>query len=82
MRFTKEAAKKLAEAAISVRPAEIGCDDCAAKLEVLAEHVLQAEDVPEALQLVEEHLRRCPECTEEFEALLAGLRELERMNGD
>jgi hypothetical protein len=81
MRLTKESANKIARAAMSLSPGEIDCDDCAAKLELLAERILEARDIPEALKLVEEHLERCPECKEEFEEFLAGLRELDQIKG-
>jgi hypothetical protein len=71
------ALKRIIRAATTVRPVEIGCDDCLAQLDVFAEHQLVNKDMPEAMRLVAEHLERCDDCSEEFVSLLAALRTLE-----
>jgi predicted anti-sigma-YlaC factor YlaD len=55
------------------RADEIGCDECYAQLDRFAELVLAGMDAAAALPLVEDHLARCHDCREEFEALLAAL---------
>jgi len=66
--------RSLVRAALATRPVEIGCDDCLAQVAAYAERELAGLPVSEALRLVEQHLGNCPECREEYEALLAALR--------
>ena len=56
---------------------EIDCDQCFEKLDVFVELVLQGKNAQDVLPLVREHLDRCPDCREEFEALLAALKKLD-----
>lgn len=62
---------------ISTRDDEIGCDECFERLDQFTELVLAGEEIPEAMELVEDHLNRCRDCREEFEALLEALRAVE-----
>jgi len=68
--------KRIVHSALTARPDEIGCDDCFEQLDQFAEMVLAGKDVAEAMPLVQDHLNRCRDCREEFEALLAALRAL------
>ncbi len=68
--------KRLVEGVISTRPDEIGCDECFEELDRFAELVLAGREIPEAYRLVQDHLERCGDCREEFEALLEALRAL------
>jgi hypothetical protein len=68
--------KRIVHSAITARPDEIGCDECFEQLNQFAEMVLAGKDVAEAMPLVQDHLNRCRDCREEFEALLAALRAL------
>jgi len=58
---------------VSTRSDEIGCDECFEQLDRFAELVLAGKNTAEALPLVLDHLNRCPDCREEFEALLVAL---------
>lgn len=58
---------------MTTRPDEIDCDECFERLDEFTELVLAGKDIPEAMELVEDHLNRCPDCREEFEALLEAL---------
>ena len=62
----------------SVREHELGCDECWREVDRFAELTLAGRDAAEALPLVEAHLKGCPECGAEFEALLLSLRETTR----
>ena len=62
------------QAAVMTRENEIGCDECLEQLDRFAELTLAGKSAAEAMPLVEDHLRRCGDCREEFEALLVGLR--------
>lgn len=53
---------------------ELGCDECFEQLDSFVELELTGLDAAEAMPLVWDHLERCGDCREEFEALLAALR--------
>ncbi len=58
----------------TTRPDEIGCEECYEQLDRFAELALAGRNAAEAMPLVQDHLERCGDCREEFEALLAALR--------
>jgi hypothetical protein len=62
---------------ITTRPDEIGCDECFEQLDRFVEMTLAGKNAAEAMPLVQDHLERCRDCREEFEALLAALRALQ-----
>ena len=66
--------RKMTRMVAATRPVEIGCDECFEELDTFAEMVLAGKNAAQAMLLVQEHLDRCPDCHEEFEALLAALR--------
>ena len=57
----------------TARPDEIACDECFEQLDSFVEMTLAGKNATEAMPLVQDHLDRCGECREEFEALLAAL---------
>ena len=66
--------KKMMGAVARTLPDEIGCDECFALSDQLAELMLEGKPAAELMPLVHAHLERCPDCREEFEALLDALR--------
>ncbi len=68
--------KRIAREIITTRPDEIGCDECFEQLDRFVEMKLAGKNAAEAMPLVQDHLERCDDCREEFEALLAALRAL------
>ncbi len=68
---------KLVRAIAETREEEIGCDDCLEEMARFAEMKLAGLDAAAALPLVEDHLSKCGDCREEFEALLEALRAAE-----
>lgn len=66
--------KTLVEAALSVLPEELGCDDCAEFFAAYAESKLTGAPPPPSSRLVEQHLERCPFCLEEFDILIESLK--------
>jgi hypothetical protein len=58
---------------LTTRLDEIGCDECLARLDRFVEMELAGKDPAEAMPLVQDHLDRCHDCREEFEALLKAL---------
>ncbi|HEX9118120.1 MAG TPA: hypothetical protein VGA61_18795 [Anaerolineae bacterium] len=65
--------KKMIGMVADTRPDEIGCDECFEQLDRFAEMMLAGKKAAEALPLIQQHLDRCDDCREEFEALLAAL---------
>jgi len=59
---------------LSTRPDEVGCAECFEQLDRFVEMVLAGKNAAEAMPLVQDHLDRCADCRQEFEALLAALR--------
>lgn len=76
MTLEPETLKRMIQGIVTTRPDEIGCDHCFEQLDHFAETVLAGKDAAAALPLVQDHLNRCDDCREEFEALLAALRAL------
>lgn len=65
---------QMARMVAATRPDEIGCDACFEQLDRFAELHLAGKNAAEAMPLVQDHLDRCGDCREEFEALLAALK--------
>ena len=74
MRLGPDILKAILKAVRQTSPHEIGCEECFAEMDSFAEIHLAGRDAPEALSLVEVHLRSCRDCREEFEALTLALR--------
>ncbi len=66
--------RKVARQIEMTQEVEYSCDDVLHLLDQFAEAVLRGEDVAQLLPLVQRHLDMCPDCREEFEALLRILR--------
>lgn len=75
MRPNKQQIDTLARMAMNTRPEEISCDDWLALAARYAELEISGQPISEELQPVVDHLRLCPNCTEELEALREALRE-------
>jgi hypothetical protein len=65
--------KQLVRGIAATHPDEIGCDECFEQLDCFVEMTLAGKNATEAMPLVQDHLNRCRDCREEFEALLAAL---------
>lgn len=76
MKLKPEILKRLIHAIATTREDEIGCDECFAQLSVFAEQKLKGRTTEKALPLVHDHLLKCKECREEYEALLIAITEL------
>lgn len=69
--------KKIVRSVLTAHPNEIGCDECFEQLDRFVDMTLAGKNAAEAMPLVQDHLERCRDCREEFEALLAVLRGLD-----
>jgi hypothetical protein len=68
--------RRVVRGIITTRADELDCDTCFEQVDRFAEMMLTGRDAAEALPLVQDHLNRCDDCREEFEALLEALRAL------
>ncbi|MDP9457897.1 MAG: hypothetical protein M3Q60_19485 [Actinomycetota bacterium] len=71
----REDLEKIVMALSLTREEEIGCDECFERLDRFVEMELSGLDAAAAMPLVEDHLRKCGDCREEFGALLEALKE-------
>jgi hypothetical protein len=58
-----------------VREEEISCSEIYSKLDEYVEREVSKKDAAQLMPLIREHLDVCPECCEEYEALLNVLNE-------
>ncbi len=77
MKLSKDLLKKMIRSVKNTKPDEIGCGECFDDLHKFAEMELAGKSPEEALPLVKEHLDRCGNCREEYEALLEAMKNLE-----
>lgn len=61
---------KLAQSLEKTDPVEFSCDEIYELLDQYVELLQSSEDAAELMPLVERHLDLCPDCREEYEALL------------
>lgn len=65
--------KGMAREIVTTRTDEIGCAECFEQLDEFVDMSLAGKDAAQAMPLVQDHLDRCGDCREEFEALLAAV---------
>ncbi len=61
-----------------VRAEELTCDEIYSKLDEYVERQANKHDAAQLMPLIREHLDICPECCEEYEALLKVVEEAEQ----
>jgi hypothetical protein len=76
MKLTIDVLKKITRAVANTKNEELACDECFDELDRFVEMKLKGKNASEALPLVQDHLERCHNCYEEFEALLDALSEI------
>ena len=76
MKLEPDTLKRMVRNVLTTRPDEIGCDECFEELDLFVEMTLAGKNAAEAMPLVQDHLERCRDCCEEFEALLTALQAL------
>jgi hypothetical protein len=70
--------KRFIQEILTTRSDEIACTTCFEQLDRFAEMILAGQDAAEVMPMVQDHLEHCPECREEFEALLKAIRDSEQ----
>ncbi len=76
MEVTAENIHKIVRNILSTQDDEIGCADCFTVLDRFLELKLAGKNAGEVMPLVEDHLQRCIDCHEEYEAVMQALRAL------
>jgi hypothetical protein len=72
--LTKETIRKMMQSIKMTYQHEIPCGECFMEVDRYAELELKGMNPSEAMPLVQQHLDRCINCKEEYEALLEALR--------
>ena len=62
MALNVDAIKSIVKFSLVAPERTIGCYECLDQIDCYVETVLDGKELPEALQLVETHLKDCPEC--------------------
>ena len=70
----KNPMKRLLEMVVQTDEVEYDCVEAHRLLDEYADCVMRGEDAAALLPLVHKHLEMCPDCREEYEALMAILR--------
>lgn len=70
MAMTSDQAEKMLRMIEHTQDEELSCDEVFELLDVYAEMAARGEDVGELYPLVEHHLEMCPDCREEYEAVM------------
>jgi len=77
MELTVHTVEQVLGAVLATKDEEVGCGECFEQMEKFVEMKLEGKSPEEAMPLVEEHLQRCDECNEEYEALLEALENID-----
>lgn len=69
--LTDEVVEKFLKVLEQARAEELPCDKIHARLDEFVEKEVQTHNAAKIAPLIREHLDMCPDCCEEYEALLA-----------
>lgn len=70
MEISPEHAKKMLMMIEKTREKELSCDEVLSLLDQYTEMTIRGENAADLLPLVHYHLEMCPDCKEEYEALV------------
>ena len=65
---------ELLRAIAETRETEIGCEECFERMDYFAEMEVSGLDAGTLMPLVRDHLSKCEDCRETFEALMRAMR--------
>ena len=74
MQIPVDKLKTMVRGVARTQETESSCDDVYQLLDEFTEAVAQGKDVAKLMPLVQQHIEMCPDCREEFEALLRVVR--------
>ncbi len=77
MTLTKAQTANLVSLIRTTEQDKLNCDGCFNQVATFADNTIAGRDFDDACTAVETHLRQCDCCRDEFNALLAGIRELQ-----
>jgi hypothetical protein len=66
--------RELAKGIVTTRPDEVDCGECFERLDRFAEMIKAGKSPTRAMPLVQDHIERCPDCKQEFVALMTALK--------
>ena len=75
MALSREQLEALIRMLAQTRPQEATCDECFKEMARFAENEVRGKSVPESLRAIEHHLDLCAECREEYNALIAAIKD-------
>ena len=73
MSLNEQQVQTLVQLSVNTTPDDIDCDGCYGQIAEFAEVHLADRTVSESMRSVDEHLKNCPCCQDEFEALKLAL---------
>ena len=73
MSLSEQQVRTLVQLAVTTTPDDMNCDGCFGRVAEFAEIHLANQPLSESLRRVEDHLKNCPCCKDEFEALKLAL---------
>lgn len=76
MSLSKTDVRTLVHLVVTTTPDDMDCDGCHGRIAEFAELHLANQTIDQSMQRVEEHLKNCPCCKDEFEALNVALASL------
>lgn len=76
MNITDRQVEALLQMLALTKDEEADCGKCSRRMAEFAETTLAGKSIPEGLKCIDEHLRICGDCREEFEALKMALSSL------
>ena len=71
-----EKIKSLVDMTAHTEDRELSCGEAYQDMDVFVDRLLAGEDTAKLMPEIKSHLERCPECREEYEALLKIVRDL------
>ncbi len=74
MALSKEQISSLLQMVSAATEDTVDCDGCFDHMAEFADTELKGRETPEALRAVENHLRQCTCCKDEYQTLLEGLK--------
>jgi hypothetical protein len=74
MKLSIENLRKILQSISNTNEVEMDCKECYEELDCFVETELAGRNAAEAMPLVEDHLKRCSCCFEEYQALLDAIR--------
>jgi hypothetical protein len=75
--LNRDELNKLMQVVEATHEDEIDCDECLEQVDRFVEMKLAGLDAEEAMPLVQDHLEKCEDCREEFEALLVTIQSIQ-----